>query len=502
VSDGTSPPRWLAPCGLGVALTAVALWLRVPPLDPPSLWLDDLWVVAPSRATSVGDALEMMVTAPGFSALANLLPWLVGPASWAAQLLPFLAGVAAPAVALAVGRWMGWGWPASAATATVMAVAPEHLLYSTRVKQYTLEALVGLALLGLAWAVVERRSSAWWLAAAAVGATVLSGSAGTFAGAVLGAACVVAVVSHGGRLRELAAPAGAFGAFAVLWWVVYLRTHVPEGLRDFWRDEFLRVDEGPRVLLLDVRDSLSRTAEGFVPVDPAWFWLLLALVALVVWIPRLAVLVLAPVGVAVLLAALHQAPLGVGRTEVYLLPAAAVAVGGSVHGLTLRRALWARGASAAVAVGLCAALLVGALEQGRRDQAYPHEDVRGFIEEAQAGLGASGQLVLVYPATRWAWAIYSGRPFEPVRSSSSPTGFDLEMPAAGLHVLRPHRDDPEAYGAELEAAVEGQERVVFIASHWQADITAIEAWFPAHGWAEVTREATEGGRRVEYRRTA
>lgn len=484
---------------LGTALTALAVWLRVPPLRPPSLWLDDLWVIAPSGAASVGDVLDMMVTAPGFSALANLLPWLVGPASWAAQLLPFAAGVAAPVVALAVGRWMGWGWPASAAAATVMVVAPEHLLYSTRVKQYTLEALVGLVLLGLAWAVVERRSSAWWLAVGAMGATVLSGSAGTFAGAVLGAACCVAVLSDRRRLRELAAPAGAFGAFAVLWWLVYLRTHVPEGLRDFWQDEFLVVDEGPRVLLLDLRDSLSRTADGFLPVDPAWFWLLLVLVALAAWIPRLAVLVLAPVGVAVLLAALHQAPLGVGRTEVYLLPAAAVAIGGAVHGLRLHRAAWAPGASAA-AVGLCATLLVGGLRQGLRDEAYPHEDVRGFIEAAEAGLGAPGELVLVYPATRWAWAAYSGRPFEPVGSSSSPTGFDLEMPAPGLHVLRPHRDDPDAYAAELETAVRGQERVVFIASHWQADIAAIETWFPAHGWTEVRRDTTEGGRRVEYRR--
>jgi hypothetical protein len=381
-----------------------------------------------------------------------------------------------------------------------MAVAPEHLVYSTRVKQYTLEALVGLVLLGLAWAVVERRSSARWLAIGAMGATVLSGSAGTFAGAVLGAAFVVAVLSDRRRLRELVAPAAAFGAFAVLWWALYLRTHVPEGLRAFWQDEFRRVDEGPRVLLLDVRDSLSRTADRFLPVAPAWLWLLLAVVALAAWIPRLAVVVLAPVGVAVVLAALHQAPIGVGRTEIYLLPAAAVAVGGAVHGLTLQRAVWVRGASTVVPFGVCVALLVGGLAQGRRDEPYPHEDVRGFIEEAQARLGAPGDVVLVYPATRWAWAIYSDRPFRPVRSSSSPTGFDLEMPTAGLHVLRPHREDPEAYGAELERAVEGQERVVFIASHWQADIAAIEAWFPAHGWAEVGRETADGGRRVEYRR--
>jgi hypothetical protein len=478
-------------------LTVIALWLRIAPFNPPSLWLDDLWVITPSRAQSPSDAIDMMVTAPGFSVLANVLPWLVGPESWAAQLLPLVAGVLAPAVAIVVVRWMGWGWPGAGLAATVMAVAPEHLIYSSRVKQYTLEALIGLVLVGVAWRVVERRSSPWVMAGLAAGATFLSGSAGVFAGAIVAAACALVLGDDPRRAKELMRPAVAYGTFAVAWWALYLRSNVPEGLRQFWSDAFITVDDGPRALLLDLRGSLGRMADGFLPVGPAWLWLTAAACVLAIAMPRLLVLVAAPVIAAVALALFHQAPLGVGRTDIYLLPVAALALGGAVEAVGRTRPRVSPRWLGAVAASVCVVLVSAVLARGIRDEPYPREDVRGFIEEVSADLGPD-DVALVYPATRWAWAVYSADAFAPRIDRASPTGFDVTIMRSGVEVLRPHRDHPERYAPEIEAAVRGRTRVVFVASHWGADIGAVEAWFLSNEWTEVAREESDGGRRVEF----
>lgn len=476
------------------------MWLRVGPLDPPSLWLDDLWVITPSQAGSASDALGMTVTAPGFSALANVLPWLVGPESWAAQLLPFAAGVAAPAVTIAVSRRIGWGWPAATVAATVTAVAPEHLLYSTRVKQYTLETLAGLVLVALAWRVLSRQSSPAALTAAAIGATVLSASSGTFAGAIVAATVLLAVSADRSRIRELTRPAGAYLGFTAVWWAVYLRSRVPEALRTYWSEDFLTVDDGVTALLVDLRDSLSRMTDGFLPVRPAWPVLVVAGAVVLRTAPRLAILLVSPLAVAVGLSALHQAPLGVGRTEIYLLPIAALMIGAAVDGVTRMRGRLSPSLTWPGVLLVCTVLIGAEISSGRRVEPYPQEDVRGFIEAAAPHLRPS-DLALVYPATRWAWAVYGPGSFKPVRDDASPTGFDVEIAAPGVRVLRPHRDHPERYGPEIEAAVRGRDRVVFFASHWRDDISFIETWFLAHGWTEVRRDEAAGARRVEYVRS-
>lgn len=482
---------------LGAVIVGVGTWLRWAPLGPDSLWLDDLWVIAPSQASSWGDAVDMLVTAPLFSLLVNAPLVVLGPSSLAAQAIPFLAGIAAPALALAVTRWMGWRWYASVVSAVVVAVAPEHIVHSTRVKQYTLEAAIGLVVVALAWRVVERRSSPWTLAAVAAGATLLSGSAGVFAGAVLAATLLVG--RDGPARREIVGPLVAYGAFALGWWAIYLRTHVSEGLRDYWRDDFLTLEDGLGGYLADLGATLDRLTQGFLPVAPAWPWIVIAAVVVVLLRPRLAILLAAPVGAAIVLATVEAAPLGTGRTDIYLLPVAAVAIGAAFDSLGGRLRSVERPWLLPAGALLAGALLVGGVVvRDLRPEGYPAEDVRELVALAEAGRPSDGRII-VYPATRWAYAVYTDGGFEPVPAENE-TGFDVEITTPGVTVLEPHREEPERYVPELRHATTGVDEVVFVASHWRADITVIEDWFREGGWIEQQRLATDGGLLVHWTR--
>lgn len=497
----TDQPR-LATRGVvaaGLALTALAWWVRAAPLGPGSLWLDDLWVVAPSQAGSLGDALDMLVTTPLFTVVVNVVYGTAGPSSIAAQLVPFLAGVLGPVAALLVARSLRWSWPAAVVTAVVVAVAPEHVVHSTRVKQYTLEVLIGLAAVALSWRSVRTGSRPWPLAGLAAVATVVSASAGVYAGSVLAATTLVQLVDHRSGPRDrrpavdpggqnMVVPALAFGGFALLWWAGYLRTHVPDGLRDYWRADFL--DTGD--YLGDLGASLDRMADGFLPLAPAWPWLALAAAVVAVVRPRFALVLATPVVAAILLATLELAPLGTGRTDIHLLPSAALVAGAAVDVLARRVPTAALPAGVAVSV-----LLVGGFAvRDLRPTAYPAFDVRALIEEAERT--GDGRIV-VYPATRWAWAVYGAGGFEPVDADNE-TGFDVRITAPDVTVLGPHRDDPARYAAELDRATAGADRVTFVASHWREDIAAIESWFATAGWTEDRRLERPGARLVEWRR--
>ncbi len=480
-------------------LVVLASWLRWRPLAPRSLWLDDLWVIAPSRADSLGDALGMLVTTPGFSIAVNLPLAVIGPSSIVAQAIPFVAGILAPAVALLVARSLGLRPAAAVVAGLATAVAPEHMEYSTRVKQYTVDVLFGLVVVALAWRVLRGRSNPWTLVGLAAGATVVSGSAGVYCGAITGASLLVAFRDPALR-RQMMAPVLAFGVFAALWWGLYLRTHVSEGLREFWRDDFLATDDGVLAFVTDLGSSLERMAVGLTPVASGWVLLGIAAVVVAFSRWRLALLLVAPIGAAVVLATIQAAPLGTGRTDIYLLPSAVLALAIAVDvvaeriGGEQRRTL-----AAGVAAVVVGSLLVSSvLVRDLRPERYPLEDVRDFVVAAERGRPTDG-VVVVYPSARWAYAVYTGGGFVPV-DSDGPTGFDVRITTPGVEVLRPHRDAPQEYLPELAQATSGSETVLFVASHWTADIEVIDAWFPANDWTLVRREQAVGAMLVEWRR--
>jgi hypothetical protein len=117
--------------------------------------------------------------------------------------------------------------------------------------------------------------------------------------------------------------------------------------------------------------------------------------------------------------------------------------------------------------------------------------VRPLIAEVEARL-QPGDTVLVYSATRWAYALYTSAPVAFGKDPAHMPGFDLQIRSPAVRVLGPHRDDPERYAPEVAGAVAGAGRVWLVASHWRNDLPAVEAAVSATGRRLVDRVERPG----------
>ncbi len=177
---------------LAGVLVAAGLWLRASALAPSSLWLDDAWISLVHRADSVGQVVDMSLTAPGFGLTLATLFGLTGFSELTAQLPALTAGLVGPVAVLVVARRCGLAWSAAVLAAVLLLVAPEHVLHSTRVKAFTADTLFGVAALGCGWWLVARDSADRRVWAALVGVGVV-GTAYSAAAALVVVPVVAAV---------------------------------------------------------------------------------------------------------------------------------------------------------------------------------------------------------------------------------------------------------------------------------------------------------------------
>ena len=92
----------------------------------------------------------------------------------------FLIGTAGPPLVYLVLTRRGVGRLGAAIGGFLLAVSSLHIAYSVRVKQYTLDAVMVIAVLAIAWWVLEHRDDVrrWWiLAGVSVAAMLLSTAA-------------------------------------------------------------------------------------------------------------------------------------------------------------------------------------------------------------------------------------------------------------------------------------------------------------------------------------
>lgn len=488
---GLRPRDWL----LAVALGVVSGILRGGPLGPSSLWLDDAWTALVVRADSWPEAAGLAVTAPGFALL--LRGWLaaVGFSETAAQLPAFaFAVLGPPAVYIAAVR-ARLHPVAGVLGGVLLAVAPAHLTVATRVKQYTLDALLATALIALAWRVLAAPADGrrWsWLLAGSTVATALSAAVAPVVAAAFLAGLAAAWRDRTG-LRPGLYATGAYAVVGTAWYLAFLRPSVSPALRDYWVGSYIDLSAGPVSASRDLVRGLGGVlaALSALPAVPVGLALLAALVVVGARRPALALLLAGPVAVAGVLAALRLAPLGGGRTDVYLLP-----------GLVLLAAVAVDRACTAdprMGAGLAAGAVTASLLAWPGPAPYPHHDVRPLVAELEAELGA-GDAVLVYSATRWAYALYTGFGVAFPDDPTQPTGFDVVVRDPRVHVLEPQRDHPERYAPDVAAGIEGADRVWLLASAWQDDLAVLERLLTEAGLREVTRHVRPGGLLVEWAR--
>ena len=464
---------------VGLALVVVvAVVVRWPALAPNTLWLDDAWVALVARADDPAEFARLTFTVPGFTALVWGTTDLAGLSSLSAQAPALVAGIVAVPVAWATARRLGARVPAALLAASLVAVAPAHVVYSTRVKAYTTEVLLALVLILLAADVVEEpnRPRRWGvLTVVAVVATCVSATLAFAVSGVVVAGLVAAWPRGGSARRSAVVAAAAYGVFAAGFWWAVVRP-VPDSLRAYWSSRYLPLDD-LGVAAHRFVDGSRVVLEALLPL-PAPVGAILVVLALAVATrrrPALGLGLLTMVVAAVAAALVGAAPWGSGRTELFLLAPVAVAIAIAVDAPAPR--WWSHGVVGA-AVG---ALLVVAVTAD--PVRYPAYDVRPFITAAEDADVA----VLVYPSTRWAYGLYTSADVDLVEDADdswrvTPGILDPDvtvLPVAGVF-------DPDAYRESVQDAVAGEDRVMLVASHFGANLDGLDAVIRAEGFRAWT----------------
>jgi hypothetical protein len=209
-----------------------------------------------------------------------------------------------------------------------------------------------------------------------------------------------------------------------------------------------------------------------------------------------AMLVSIPFAIALVLASLRLAPLGGGRTDIYLYPAVAVVVALALDRI---RHLPALSAAAVLALGVTWAATY------RTPPFYPSEDVRPLVAEVESR-ATEREAILIYPITSFAYALYTNWPIDFVDSDFSYTGFHVRVLRPNVFAPERQRKHPSMYGATLDRIAREYRTVWFVASfvtsHPGREVQSINRQLRERGYVPDYASERKGAELVRWRRTA
>ena len=132
------------PIGAAVAVaavTAVAVAVRLPELNPPSLWVDDLIYGAIIKSDLWSMLAAPIHVAPALFVILRLLYLALPDPEWSLQIFPFACGIAAIPVMAALVRVVTRDDSLAMLAAAATALNPLLAHYTLFVRQYTLDFL-------------------------------------------------------------------------------------------------------------------------------------------------------------------------------------------------------------------------------------------------------------------------------------------------------------------------------------------------------------------------
>ncbi len=456
-----------------------AAWLRRRQLGPPSLWLDDAWPALVIK-TPWRDVTTVGLTAPGFAAVLKVWLHFTGFTATKAQSLAFAFGIAAPALLglLCVSRRIGR--PAALVATAFLLTSPAHIVYSARVKQYTLDSTLVIVLLWLTWRALDHPDDArrWFLLAfgAAVATAMSSGLVPVVGGALLTAIVAVRSVEKPAR-RGAYAAVGLYLAFAAVWWKIALQPRLGSALRHYWQAFYIS-GSNPGGVLGGMRSVAVRLAHGFsdLPSTITFIVFVAAAVVVVRTRPNLSILLLTPLLAAVVLALFSIAPIGTGRTDLYLYPVFALLIGVAVSEVS-KRQWWG--------IFIAIALVIGLVAQARIPTTYPQEDMRQAVAVLNANMKPT-DTIMVYSGGRYAFALYAPWPVSVFASKAQTNGFDVRIHRSHTGILGTYGSERE-YKTAVERITNGAARVWFIGSHGRLDKLQVERALYESGYRAKAR---------------
>jgi hypothetical protein len=260
-----------------IAMLVIGYAVRRSALPTTSLWFDDAWVVAGASHFTPSQLFVAGSAHPGFTITLRLFHDVFSGDVGRLAYLPFLAGcVAAPCMYLWL-RSLRFARPLSLLLAVPLVIGKIPVLYSGRVKPYTLDVALVIAIF-VALPRLAAKTWRWPTAAAWVGGAVIAGS---FSGNVMLttalAAAVLVLHPAGDRVLRVGAVA-VQGALQLLLYTSYARASDLDGIERFMDTYDGHVDfhANPLDFLDEVLAHMARIAE----VHPGGSGVALRLVAL------------------------------------------------------------------------------------------------------------------------------------------------------------------------------------------------------------------------------
>jgi len=438
---------------LGAALV-VALWVRLPGLTSKDLWFDDAWAALPARQP-LHTAVHMVVTTPGYT-LANRLWIRLNPdVTWWAQLPTLLFGLLAVVAIYALLQYFNTSRLVQYLGTAIVVLSPTTVTYSTRVKEYAFDFLLGVALVALGER-VRRAPSSKHLGQLGLFSTVsvfISLSAAVAVAGVWLAVVLVAFWQPPLRRRILGWCTATLVVSCAL--ALPFALAVPSVLNRNWRRRGFLFDPSnfhtARHTAIAIYSGLAHGLFA-VPIQfssSSWkMWS--AVVAVIVASSVAAMLIIAlrrtilsrpnfsrttPAALMVFLAIVaafsSRVPLGDGRTDEVLFPALLVLLGLTVGPVLDKVIGWLRHRSAVVARLVVIIMIGGGLFFGHLHHArYPTIDLRGLSAKLATTTEGTSRLVTVVDGfNAFGWGYYNLTPskvaFGPDHGHIWPQGFHV-----------------------------------------------------------------------------
>ena len=271
--------HWLD-LAIALALAIVAILVRRHGLPTDGLWLDDSITGAAVRTWSPGDFLALGADHPGYIVLLTGWTQLAG-GDEALAYPALVAGVlGAPLLFLAL-RALGYDRAIAALLAAALVAAGTDIVYSGRVRTYTADVLIVLAL-ALVVPRLARIRWSWGVAAAWAVISVVLATFSVFALVAVATAGVIMVLHQRSDLPQRLVAVGAqaiiTGALALGEAATIDTAEQERQLEANW-DAYLDFNLNPIHLVNEAVVHLRRVAEVF-PGGPEWLAILCVLVAL------------------------------------------------------------------------------------------------------------------------------------------------------------------------------------------------------------------------------
>ena len=434
----------------------IALWVRLPGLTSKDLWFDDAWAALPAREP-LHNALQMVVTTPGYT-LANRLWIALSPENtWWAQLPALLFGLLGVVAITALLRQLNLSPFVQLLGAAVVVLSPTTVTYSSRVKEYAFDFLLGVVLLALAERIRKSPTTRnlVHLSVASVVSLFVSFSTAVVVVGVWLSVLLLALWQRDVRRRIVALLGITIAGSLAL--VLPFALKVPSVLNRNWRRRGFLFDpssfRSARHTATAILSGLSHGLFG-VPIQlspSTTFWKLWAVgVAIIVALVMSTGLVIAfrrtksakptfsrttPAALAIFTALLAafggRVPLGDGRTDEVLFPSLlvllALTIGPRLDQLAAKLQQRSRLATIAIClVGVSGGVLFGALHTAR----YPTIDLRGLEAKMAKTSGGTSTIVTVVDGfNSFGWGYYQLTPtrvaFGPDLGHIWPQGFHV-----------------------------------------------------------------------------